>query len=108
LPEVTKAVPPLETIDARSMVSPTVNPLMVADGIAEPKISSVPAPENAIAPPTTAPVWSTTSPPLTTVLLAVPPDDTTCEPANTVSPVATPPENTVSVPPETRVPLSLP
>ena len=46
----------------------------------EPKISSVPAPEKAIAPLTTAPDWSTTVPPLMAVLLAMPPEDTTWAP----------------------------
>src|SRR5262249_10305946 len=109
LPEVKKAVPPpLEAIDARSIVSPKTKPLIVADGIAEPKISSVPAPEKATAPLATAPVSSTNAPPLMTVLLGVPPADTPGDPTNTVPPMATPPDEMVSVPPLIRPPTSLP
>jgi len=45
-------------------------------------------------------------PPLTVVLLAVPPDSTTCDPAKTVTPLAVPKSN--RVPPEICAPSSVP
>jgi len=102
-------VPPdADAIEARSMVSPAAKPLIVAVGIAEPRISTVPLPANAIPPLVTAPDSRIKVPPLMVSLAIVPPEETTSEPANTVSPLATPPDSTCSVPPLTRAPTSLP
>jgi hypothetical protein len=65
-------------------MSPMAKPLIVADGMAEPTISNVPLPVKAIPPLTTAPASSTTKPPPIRSPLAVPPDETTWEPAKMV------------------------